>query len=93
MAARSHLSAGKRAQVDAEIANLVLLHGSSSEYDVVHATKVREQLGFLINSLEGAYAKPTSAELATYEELKALADAGIQKLSALTTGSVSTVSH
>jgi photosystem II stability/assembly factor-like uncharacterized protein len=84
MTASAHLSPDKRAQVDAEVANLVLLHGSSSEYDVVHPTKIREQLGFLINSLENAYAKPTAAELSTYQDLKALAAEGEAKLKNLT---------
>jgi len=86
MTAGAKLPAAKKAQVDAAIANLVLLHGSSSEYDVVFETKVREQLGFLLNSLEGAYAKPTVAELATYDDLKALAADGEAKLKALTAG-------
>jgi len=84
MAASAHLSPDKRAQVDAEIANLVLLHGSSSEYDVVFPDKIREQLGTLINSLEVAYAKPTSAELSTYQYLKTLAAEGEAKLKSLT---------
>jgi photosystem II stability/assembly factor-like uncharacterized protein len=86
MSASAHLSPDKRAQVDAAIADLVLLNGSSSEYDVIHPTKVREQLGFLLNSLENAYAKPTPAELTTYQDLKALAAQGITNLQNLTTG-------
>ena len=82
--ASAHLPPDKRSQVNAEIANLVLLNKSSSEYDVVHPTKIREQLGFLLNSIENAYAKPTSAELATYQDLKALAAEGEAKLKSLT---------
>jgi photosystem II stability/assembly factor-like uncharacterized protein len=84
MTASTHLPAAQRALVNAEIADLVLLNGSSSEYDVVSETKVREQLGFLINSLEGAYAKPTPAELTTYQDLKVLAGEGEAKLTKLT---------
>lgn len=84
MAASAHMPAAKRAQVDAAIANLVLLHQSSSEFDVVHPTKLRQQLAFLMNSLENAYAKPTTAELATYQELKGEAAAGEAKLKSLT---------
>ncbi len=87
MTASAHMPPGKRAQVDAEIANLVLLDKSSSEYDVVHPSKIREQLGFLLNSLENAYAKPTPAELSTYQDLKTLAQQGISNLQSLTTGS------
>ena len=36
-----------------------------------------------MNSLEGAYARPTAAEYATYTDLKALAEAGEAKLRAL----------
>jgi hypothetical protein len=85
MTARAGLPAVKRAPVDAEIADLVLLNGSSSEYDVVHPSKLREQLGFLLNSLEGAYEGPTALELSTYQDLKALAVDGEAKLEALTT--------
>ncbi|MGC1380119.1 MAG: hypothetical protein WA814_03735 [Candidatus Baltobacteraceae bacterium] len=83
MAARSRLPTAQRAQVDAEIANLALLDARSSEYDVLHETKVREQLAFLMNSLENAFARPTPAEYATYKDLKALADAGEARLQAL----------
>jgi hypothetical protein len=86
MAAAAKMPAAKRAPVNAAIASLVLLQGSSSEYDVVYETKVREQLGFLLNSLEGAYAKPTAAELSTYDDLKAEATAGEAKLKTLTGG-------
>ncbi|MBV9973218.1 MAG: hypothetical protein JO135_07775, partial [Candidatus Eremiobacteraeota bacterium] len=82
-AARSHLSPARRAEVDAEISKLVLLHGSSSEYDVVYPDRLREQLGSLLNSLEVAYAKPTSAEIATYEDLKTEVAAGEARLKTL----------
>jgi hypothetical protein len=84
MTASVQLPAAKRSQVDAAIAGLVLLNGSSSEYDVVHPTKLREQLGFLLNSLEGAYEKPTALELSTYQDLNAMALDGEARLAALT---------
>ena len=83
MNARGKMPAVARAQVDAEIANLVMLDVHSSEADVVHPTKIREQLAFLLNSLEGAYAKPTAAEYAAAKDLETLATAGeasLQKL-------------
>ena len=61
----------------------MLLGKKSSEYDSVRPTQVREQLAFLMNSLEGAYEAPTQAELDSYAELKDLADAGIVKLKEL----------
>ena len=50
---------------------------------MIHPTKIREQLAFLMNSLEGAYAKPTVAEYAAAKDLEALASAGETRLTAL----------
>ncbi|MGA8532794.1 MAG: hypothetical protein WB615_01655 [Candidatus Tumulicola sp.] len=83
MAVRAKLSPAKQAQVNGEIARLVLLDVHSSEADVLHETKVREQLGFLMNSLEGAYARPTPAEYAAYEDLNAQAESGEASLRTL----------
>jgi photosystem II stability/assembly factor-like uncharacterized protein len=80
MTAAPKLLPAQRAQVDAEVAQLVQLDIHSSEADVLHPTKIREQLAFLMNSLEGAYARPTAAEYATYADLQALAQAGEAKL-------------
>jgi hypothetical protein len=46
----------------------------------MHGTRVREQLAFLLNSLENSYAKPTAAEYDTYHDLSALATAGEARL-------------
>jgi hypothetical protein len=83
MNSRNHASSAQRAQIDDEIASLTLTGVSSSEYDVVHPTKIREQLAFLMNSLEAAYAKPTAAEYAAAKDLEALASAGETRLTAL----------
>jgi photosystem II stability/assembly factor-like uncharacterized protein len=80
---RSKLPAATRMQIDAEIAGLMLLNVHSSEADVLHPSKIREQLGFLLGSLEGAYARPTAAEYATYKDLESLASAGEARLRAL----------
>ncbi len=61
-----------------------MLQMNSSEADLLHETKVREQLGFLLGSLEGAYQRPTAAEYATFKELDAEASAGEGRLQALT---------
>jgi photosystem II stability/assembly factor-like uncharacterized protein len=82
MAARPKLPEARRANVSKEIDGLVMLDVHSSEADVVKPTKLREQLGFLLNSLEGAYQKPTAAEYATYEDLKTEAQTGVQRLEA-----------
>ena len=84
MIARGKLAPAKRAQVDGEIASLVQLDVHSSEADVLHETKIREQLAFLMNSLEGAFTRPTPAEYAAYEDLKRQASDGEAKLQALT---------
>jgi len=74
----------KRAQVDQEVDSLTLRGVSSSEYDVVHPTKIREQLAFLMNSLEGAYARPTAAEYAAAKDLEALAADGEARVQTFT---------
>ena len=84
LSARNQLSASVRTQIDDELASLTLMGVNSSEYDVVHPTKIREQLGFLLNSLEGAYAKPSAAEYAAAKDLEALATAGETSLQKLT---------
>jgi hypothetical protein len=63
-----------------EIQQLMATENDSSEADTMHGTRVREQLGFLLNSLEGSYAKPTAAEYDTYRDLSALATAGEARL-------------
>jgi hypothetical protein len=83
MTVRKKMSAAQAAAINSEIADLVLLDIHSSEADVMHPTKVREQLGFLLNSLEGAYQRPTVAEYAAYKDLTALAEAGEARLKEL----------
>jgi photosystem II stability/assembly factor-like uncharacterized protein len=84
MTARNKIAPARAAALNGEIADLVLLDVHSSEADLLHETKVREQLGFLLNSLEGAYQRPTVAEYATYKDLEALAADGEARLKALT---------
>lgn len=84
MAGRGKLPAAARTRVDAEIADLVLLGVDSSEADVLRETKLRQQLAFLMNSLENAYARPTPAEYAAASDLEALATDGVARLRALT---------
>jgi hypothetical protein len=77
------MSATQVAAINSEVADLVQLDIHSSEADLLHETKVREQLGFLLNSLEGAYQRPTVAEYAAYKDLAALAEAGEARLKEL----------
>ncbi len=83
MSASRRLPPTARTAVDVEIASLILMDVHSSEADALHETKTREQLGFLLNSLEGAYQRPTAAEYAAYRDLDALASAGEARLRAL----------
>jgi hypothetical protein len=84
MNARSALTPARRAQVDAEIAHLVMLKMQSSEADTLYPDRIRAQLGFLLNSLEGAYQKPTATEYVTFDDLDKLATAGEDRLAQLT---------
>ena len=81
---RSRAAAAQRAQIDAALDELTLRDVRSSEYDVLHPTKVREQLAFLLNSLEAAYARPTAAELSAAKDLENLASQGEAQLKTLT---------
>lgn len=84
MSAGAKAPAAQRLQIDAQIANVVMLQMNSSEANLLHETKVREQLGFLMGSLEGAYQRPTAAEYATFKELDGEASAGEARLQTLT---------
>ncbi len=84
LSARDRLPANKREQLDAEIGKLIQLDIHSSEGDVLKPTELREQLGFLLGSLENAFERPTAAEYAAYDELHSEAQAGIARLHALT---------
>ena len=83
MDGRGKMSAEQRTAVDGQIAELVMLDVHSSEADVVKPTKIREQLAFLMNSLEGAYARPTAAEYTAANDLEALATADETRLAQL----------
>ena len=86
MHARAGASAEKRAQLDAAIADMVQLNIHSSEGDLLHETKLREHIGFLANSLDLAYERPTAAEYTTYDELRAKAQAAIARVRAIMKG-------
>ncbi|HVA32889.1 MAG TPA: hypothetical protein VNG31_02000, partial [Candidatus Baltobacteraceae bacterium] len=84
MVARPHVVPTKRAQIDSEIGKLIQFNIHSTEADTSYEDLLRAQLGFLLNSLEGAYQAPTAAEYATFDTLKGLAAAGEARLQALT---------
>ncbi|MGB6984418.1 MAG: hypothetical protein WBD74_00435 [Candidatus Aquilonibacter sp.] len=84
LAARSRLSPEKRAQVDQVVNSVVQFDIHSDEGDLLHETKLRDYLAFLLNSLDNAFQAPTAAEQATYTDLKSQADAAISQLQGLT---------
>jgi hypothetical protein len=77
---RNRLPIAKREQVDRTVAEMVNLNVHSSEADLMIETKIREQLAFLMNQLENAYARPTAAQYTAADQLKAEASAGIERL-------------
>ncbi|HTX55727.1 MAG TPA: hypothetical protein VMD47_01350 [Candidatus Acidoferrales bacterium] len=83
LAARGSLSPDKRAKVDAILNSVVQFDIHSDEGDLLHETRLRDYLAFLMNGLDGAYQAPTAAEQATYQELKAKADTAIANLKEL----------
>jgi len=56
---------------------------ASSEGDLLWGTRLRDQLAFLMNSLDLAYEAPTPADYAAYDELHGLAAADLERLNAL----------
>ncbi|MDQ6825305.1 MAG: hypothetical protein M3007_07570, partial [Candidatus Eremiobacteraeota bacterium] len=84
MTARSRLPRDKRAQLDRALGDVVQMNIHSSEGDVLHETKLRDYLAFLMSELDLAYDKPTTAEYAAYEELRAEAALVPERLKNLT---------
>jgi hypothetical protein len=83
VAARRSLPPARAAALAAAMDDLIQWNIHSSESDVLHTSKIREQLAFLLNSLETAYQRPTAAEYSAYRDLDALATAGEARLKAL----------
>jgi len=83
LAKRSGFPIAKRAQLDRVIAKIVELRFSSSEADVVYASRLRDYLAFQMNSLDIAYRAPTQAQQDAYPELKAQADEAIAQLKSI----------
>lgn len=85
-AARSKLAGGERARLDALLGEAVQMNIHSSEGDLLHETKLRSHLAFLMNELDMAYEGPTVAEITSYEELRAQAVDTIAQIKAATGG-------
>ena len=83
LAKRSSLSAGKQAQLDRVVQKVVELRFSSSEADVVLASRLRDYLAFQMNSLDLAFRAPTQAQQEAYRELKTQAGQAIAQLKSI----------
>jgi hypothetical protein len=83
LAKRSGLAAAKQAQLDRVIQKIVELRFSSSEADVVYASRLRDYLAFQMNSLDLAYRAPTQAQQDAYTELKAQAGEAVAQLKSI----------
>ncbi len=82
--ARPRLTPAARRKLDGELAKLITFQYQASESDTMTGEKIRGQLGFLMQSLEGAYARPTAADYATFKLLDAKAATGEAALKKLT---------
>jgi len=80
LAKRAGLAPAQRAQADAILDDLVQFNIRSSEGDLLHESRLHEQLAFLMNSLDLAFQAPTKAEYAAYDELRGEADADLSRL-------------
>ncbi len=88
---RDHLGSGARARktaaaLDSTINGLVQLDLHSSEGSLLHETKLRSHLAYLAADIDLAYAAPTEAQAAVFEELRREAKAGEQALTAAMAG-------
>lgn len=79
LTASSHFPAQKRLQVDRLLSDMVQMNIHSSEGDLLHETKLRDHLAFLMNELDLAFDKPTAAEYAIYDELHSEAAAAMKR--------------
>jgi hypothetical protein len=83
LAKRGSLGAAKQAELDRVIQSVVELRFSSSEADVVYASRLRDYLAFQMNSLDLAYRAPTQAQQDAYSELKAQTDDAIARMKSI----------
>ncbi len=68
--------------LDGVIGNLVQLNIHSSEGSLLHETKLRSHLAYLAADIDLAYARPTPAQYAVFQDLNEEAKVGEQKLDA-----------
>ena len=89
LSVRDSLAAGghttRAAELDSVIRGLVQLDMRSSEGSLLHETKLRSHLAYLAAEVDLAYAAPTAAQRAVFEELDRQAVAGEAQLRAAMT--------
>jgi photosystem II stability/assembly factor-like uncharacterized protein len=83
LAERSRLSPAQQAQVDSVINSVVEFRIQSSEGDLLHELRLRDHLALLMNELDLAYQAPTPAEAAAYDDMRAEADAALNRFKAI----------
>jgi photosystem II stability/assembly factor-like uncharacterized protein len=82
LAARGRLAPARRAQIDRIVAGVAQFDVHSSEGNLLHETKLRDQLAFLMNEIDLAYQAPTPAEQSTFLQLQTQAQRAEQQLQA-----------
>ena len=84
LAARERMADdARKAQLDRVIDRLVNLQTHSSEGPLSTGTRTRDHLAYLQSDVDFAYARPTAAQYAVYEQLRREALSGIAALRAL----------
>jgi photosystem II stability/assembly factor-like uncharacterized protein len=83
LARQSSLRSAQQAQMHGILDDLVSFKVDSSEGDLIFGTRLRDQLAFLMNSLDLAYQAPTAAEYAAYDELDGAVTADLARLNAI----------
>jgi len=84
IAARNRMPNGARkAAIGRAIDSLVNLQSHSSEGPLSTGTRMRDHLAYLMSDIDFAYDKPTQAQYAVYETLRAQASAGEARLRSL----------
>ncbi len=89
LAVRGRLAAGspQAAALDSAIDDVVQLDMHSSEGSLLHETKLRSHLAYLAADIDLAYAAPTPAQFAVFDELARQARAGEERIEAAIRGS------
>jgi hypothetical protein len=82
-ASRNPGAAATIAALDNAIANLVQLQIQSDEGDVLFPLRLRRQLAYLASDVDLAYARPTPAQYAVFNQMQREATSGEQRIEAI----------